>query len=242
MEHTDNDLIATIDDDNIPFDDWGLNVFVGDSCRAAIVTPVGDNRCFDPMSMTNHSDLWHRGFPLEMVATKNRIQVTNEVIDKVLIQVNLWNGDPDVDAIVRLAKRPMISLETEPKNTQYVPSVITPFNSQNTILHRSIVPYYMCLPGVGRFDDIWGAYLLQAILFREGKSKFVMFDKANVYQNRNEQNLVSNLEAEIYGYRNTFQFVNMCNDLKYTFEHLIDFLPKTTKESFLAYNARAMQI
>jgi len=41
-------------------------------------------------------------------------------------------------------------------------------------------------------DDIWGAYIIQ--------KKFpnsVIYNKATVYQDRNEQDLITNLEKEI---------------------------------------------
>jgi hypothetical protein len=60
----------------------------------------------------------------------------------------------------------------------------------------------MVLPFVGRMDDIWGGYQLQ--------KKFpnsVIYNKATVYQDRNLQDLITNLENEIIGYRNTIDFI-----------------------------------
>ena len=61
----------------------------------------------------------------------------------------------------------------------------------------------MVLPHVGRMDDIWGGYILQ-----QKFPKSLIFNKASVYQKRNEQDLILNLEKEIIGYRNTLDFIN----------------------------------
>ena len=69
---------------------------------------------------------------------------------------------------------------------------IAPFNSQNTFLSREVLPYYAVLPHVGRMDDIWGAYIVQHYF-----PDSVIYNKATVYQDRNLQDLITNLENEI---------------------------------------------
>ena len=61
-----------------------------------------------------------------------------------------------------------------------------------------MIPYYTVLPHVGRMDDIWGGYIAQ-LKFPQS----VVYNKASVYQDRNVQDLVTNLEKEIIGYRYT---------------------------------------
>ena len=94
---------------------------------------------------------------------------------------------------------------------------ISPFNSQNTFLHRDVIPYYTVLPHAGRMDDIWGAYIVQHYF-----PWSVVYNKATVYQDRNEQDLVTNLENEVIGYRNTLKLLN---DLSNYYEYL----PEKTK-------------
>jgi hypothetical protein len=62
---------------------------------------------------------------------------------------------------------------------------------------------YSVLPFIGRMDDIWGAYIQQ---FYHPES--VIFTKASVYQERNPQDLIRNLENEIIGYRNTLKILD----------------------------------
>ena len=191
------DIVATVDDDNIPYDNWGQDVLVGKDVEVDLWH--SQNGYFDPLSVTNRDDLWHRGYPLEHVPTKNNVVYKGKTIRTPLVQADLWDGDPDIDAMCRLSKKPCVKYDI---SRPYTSNQLAPFNSQNTFLHRSVIPYYMVLPHVGRMDDIWGAYIIQ--------KKFpnsVIYNKATVYQDRNEQDLITNLEKEIIGYRNTLSFL-----------------------------------
>lgn len=192
------EIMATVDDDNIPYDDWGSNVFVNEEVEIDLWK--SNNGYFDPLSVTKDNHLWHRGYPLEMVKSKNDIVYLGKKKRKVLVQADLWDGDPDVDAMCRLPHKPLIKYEiTGPYGSEN----ISPFNSQNTFVAREIIPYYMMLPFVGRMDDIWGCYNLYKTF-----SNFVVYNKSTVYQERNKQDLVTNLEKEIIGYRNTLKLLN----------------------------------
>jgi flagellar biosynthesis chaperone FliJ len=72
-------------------------------------------------------------------------------------------------------------------------------------------------------DDIWGAYILQHYF-----PNSVIYNKASVYQDRNVQDLVTNLENEIIGYRNTLKLIQ---DLK----NYENYLPEKAKQFFEIY-------
>ena len=57
------DIIAVIDDDNIPYEGWGEDLMVD---RLSEVTMYAtEDIVFDPIGALNeHKELWHRGFPL----------------------------------------------------------------------------------------------------------------------------------------------------------------------------------
>ncbi len=137
-----------------------------------------------------------------------------------LVQAEFWDGDPDIDAICRLSKKPIVKFKPfEPFTTKQ----LTPFNSQNTFLHRSVLKYYSVFPYTGRMDDIWGSYVMQHHF-----PNSVIFAKASVYQARNPQDLVKNLENEIIGYRNTLQLLHNLKDYW-------GLLPDKTVEYFNTY-------
>ena len=68
------DVMATVDDDNIPYDFWGSDLYIDKELDVIIYE--SENGYFDPLSATKHNDLWHRGYPIEMVPTKNKIIFT----------------------------------------------------------------------------------------------------------------------------------------------------------------------
>lgn len=192
------EVVATVDDDNIPSLSWGENLSIGKSFVAdewKTSQPV-----FDPLTATNQSHLWHRGFPLPLLAERER--ATQPWCDREVvapdIQADLWHGDPDVDAIARLVWQPEVEFDTV---DFFFSRTISPFNSQNTFISRRFLPEYFMYPGVGRFDDIWAAYHVQ----QTGAQ--VVYGPPSVYQRRNPHNLVADLKAEMYGYEHTLDFI-----------------------------------
>lgn len=192
------DIIATVDDDNIPYDNWGDKLFIGKEieCNAF----ESENGVFDPLSATNSNFLWHRGYPIELLSSRNQIRNVGIKKRKVLVQADLWNGDPDIDAIARITFKPDVNFSEITK--PYCSENISPFNSQNTFLSREVFPHYSVLPFIGRMDDIWASYILQNYF-----PNSVVYNSPTVYQARNPQDLILNLENEIFGYRNTMALI-----------------------------------
>ena len=212
------DIIATVDDDNIPNKDWGQEIIVGETLEIDFFNT--NQVVFDPFSPYIDDKLWHRGFPIQLIRDKNQITKSRRQI-KVLVQAHLVNGDPDIDAICRIIYKPYLSIE---ENIPYYSSnKIMPFNSQNTILHRDVIPYYFMFPGVGRMDDIWGSYILQ--------DKFpnsVAFGNPNVTQIRNQHDLMVDFKAELIGYEYSIKLVqDLANYNKY--------IPKDSIEAYEIY-------
>ena len=80
------DVLATVDDDNIPFDNWGTELFVNEDIDVDIYTFDND---FVSLSVTNHNDLCI-GYPIELVPPKIQIILRKR---KVLVQADC-DGDP----------------------------------------------------------------------------------------------------------------------------------------------------
>ena len=188
------EIVATVDDDNIPYDNWGTDLYVGKEVEVDYYTPELD--VFDPLSVTNYPNLWHRGYPIDYLQKRDRVEYKGKKKITPLIQADLWDGDPDIDAMCRLTFKPICKFNiTGP----FASNAISPFNSQNTFLHRDALKHYAVWPYVGRMDDIWGGYYTQRMI---GADKLI-YNRASVYQDRNVQDLITNLEKEIIGYRYT---------------------------------------
>jgi hypothetical protein len=214
------EIVATVDDDNIPYDNWGTDLYVGKEVEVDYYTNK-ELLVFDPLSVTNQSNLWHRGFPIDLLHLKNSIEYKGKKKITPLIQADLWDGDPDIDAMCRLSFKPIVKFDT---TSPFAAAGISPFNSQNTFIHRNALKYYAVWPYVGRMDDIWGGYYTQKMI---GADKLI-YNRASVYQDRNVQDLITNLEKEIIGYRHTLEFTNDPNTID-------DYIPAKTKEFLEIY-------
>lgn len=191
------DIIATVDDDNVPLDNWGKNIVVG---QEILIDNYEANRfnVFDPISVTEYPHLWHRGYPLQLLRERSfkKLQKKFNVPD---IQANFWNGDPDIDAICRMEHSP--NCEFSPSQFPFMSDGVSPFNSQNTFLTREALQHYFMFPFVGRMDDIWASFYLQALGYK------VVYCEASVVQERNLHNLSLDFENEIVGYLNNLQLL-----------------------------------
>lgn len=214
------EVIATVDDDNLPLLGWGENLLLGRRC-------IPEWQCgqvaFDPVSVTNHKQLWHRGFPLNLVAHRSSEKVY-DTVGTFDIQADFWNGDPDIDAICRFLNPEPVTFSDH--GFPFCANKLSPFNSQNTFLTKEVMPHYFCFPGIGRFDDIWAAYHAQAMGFR------VAYGKASVIQRRNAHNLIADLKQEYFGYEHTQSLVESLQTNK---NAVLDRLPPQALTAFLLY-------
>lgn len=216
------EIIASVDDDNIPYDSWGDKLTVGEKIEIDIYESV--NGVFDPLSVTEHNYVWHRGYPIELISERTNVHYRGKQIRKVMVQADLWDGDPDIDAIARLTMKPNVKFSSSINPFSSVN--ISPFNSQNTFFSREVVPYYSVIPFVGRMDDIWGGYIMQYYF-----PSSVVYGKPSVYQDRNKQDLIVNLENEMIGYRNTLKLIeNLKNYKSFLPKESLDFLKIYKKE------------
>ena len=100
---------------------------------------------------------------------------------------------------------------------------ISPFNSQNTLLHRKVIKDYFLFPHIGRMDDIWAAFYVTAKKYK------VIYNEPTVYQQRNVHNLIKDFKDEYIGYTNSLKLVE---DLYKNTENIFNFLPKKTSVAF----------
>jgi len=212
------EVIALIDDDNIPYSNWFKNIYVGKKIRCKEVD-INKN-IFDPVGYTNYPNLWHRGIPLELVKDR-KYKTKKKFLIKADIQANFWNGDPDIDAICRMIYRPECNFKKS-----YFPfysKKISVFNSQNTLITRRMVQDYFLFPHIGRMDDIWASFYVTSKKYK------VIYNEPTVYQQRNIHNLIKDFKDEYIGYTNS---LNLVENLYKNSENIYDFLPKKSSLAF----------
>ncbi|OGC24920.1 hypothetical protein A2291_02145 [candidate division WOR-1 bacterium RIFOXYB2_FULL_42_35] len=215
------DVVAVIDDDNIPYEGWGEDLLLGKEVEVNYYDT--DLPAFDPVGATNEKHLWHRGYPLQLVPKRDysRIKKQKIICD---VQADFWNGDPDIDAVCRMIYAPECNFE--PGFFPLAANKPAPFNSQNTFLKGSLLKDYFLFPHVGRMDDIWAAYYVQA------RGAKVVFNKASVYQQRNIHDLVVDMKKEYIGYENNFELLKA---ISHDPETLLAYLPERSKQAFALY-------
>ena len=215
------DVIAVVDDDNIPYEHWGQDLMVGRPVEVNYYTV--NSPAFDPVGATNEGRLWHRGFPLALLPDRDYSAAQPQTVVPD-IQADLWNGDPDIDAICRMEHRPECNFDPT-----YFPLAANrwgPFNSQNTFLSRSVLKDYFLFPHIGRMDDIWASYYVQSL------GHHVVYGRPSVYQQRNEHDLVVDMKAEYIGYENN---LNLIGDLTLDPQRIHWYLPARACQAFSLY-------
>lgn len=235
------EIFATVDDDNIPYDGWGDNLLIyQDFVHLELYDNPGP--VYNPLARHDfgyqlvnmcHNDpedayvLWHRGVPEQQLSAVKRIKV-NVPVDiekrKVLVQADMWNGDPDISAVCRMVLHPDVKFDHD---KPYAGLKHGPFNSQNTFLHRSVMRDYFMFPGIGRMDDIWASYYLQA-----KHPKSVAYGLATVYQERNPHDLSKDLAAEQLGYEHSLNFYQQ---MEKDPDHWPDYMPTKAIAAFHRY-------
>jgi hypothetical protein len=215
------DIVAVVDDDNIPLAGWGENLFVGQEIEANYYET--DLPAFDPIGATNYPKLWHRGYPLQLLSKRNYSNKTRKRV-RADVQADFWNGDPDIDAICRMEHAP--ECDFDPAAFPIASNRLSPFNSQNTFLSGNVLNSYFLYPHIGRMDDIWAAYYVQAKDYR------VVYGKASVFQDRNVHDLIRDMRQEYLGYENNISIVQ---DLPKNPESLLAYLPGRAAWAFELY-------
>lgn len=199
------EYVITIDDDNEPLS----ATYVSDMIRGfdfhehIDVVINTDTKWWNP----GESAFVQRGFPLEQrhipyIEGENE----SEDIPKIGVVQGLTIGDPDIDAIERIVRQPRVNEYDVNEDVILNIGTWAPFNSQNTCYVRELAPLMQMMSGVGRYDDIWASYVARAVMDHFGWH--VRYGQPLTYSDRNEHNLVTDLERELYGYRYTTEFTD----------------------------------
>jgi hypothetical protein len=181
-------LIYETDDDNIPYGNWSFPKF---SCDNLIEV---DGVFYNIYSYYSDEQIWPRGYPLDEIFATNPLK-----FEKKHVQIGVWQGivdkHPDVDAIFRLVLNREVYFDGE-SPVALDKFLFCPFNSQNTLWSREMIPYaYLPVTTSFRFTDILRGYIAQRMMWEH--DLYLGFTGANVYQERNEHDLMKDFKDEI---------------------------------------------
>ena len=188
------DIIVTWDTDNLP---TGADYFTDFECLLS--SPLHGLEIVANQRWFNHGVFLqppcrHRGIPRNVDSTDGFIRYA--VNRKIGVATGCVLGNPDIDAIERMATSPYVHGVSQlgHDGVFIAPGTWTVFNSQNTAFLRKFAPAMFMLPGVGRMDDILASLICQRVMREENYAVHV--GKPFVYQERNQHNLVKDLRAE----------------------------------------------
>ena len=215
------DLIAIVDDDNVPLDNWGKNIVIGQEVE--VFHYETERICFDPLYHTNYPHLWHRGYPLQLLKNRDEYKLVKKIVIPD-VQSGLWNKEPDIDAICRMEHLPNCDFSKEgfPIST----NTFSPYNSQNTILSRKAASEYFMMARTGRMTDIWASFYNQACGFK------MVYTEVDVRHDRHVHNETKDFKDEILGNIHT---LNLLKDLKENPMNIGAYLSPETFEGLLEY-------
>lgn len=175
------DFLISIDDDNYcpANEDYFAehSVVCGEARRIDVVESNSGwyNLC-DLLEFKPAYRIYPRGFPYSARHHEpdTKIQSQNAV---VRINAGMWLRDPDLDGITWLAA-PVRARAFKGKSIVLGERTWSPVNTQNTALHRDVIPSYYFLPmsdsqtglQIDRYGDIFSGYFSQACARHLGHS------------------------------------------------------------------------
>lgn len=208
-------LIYDIDDDNFPSDNWKMRQL---HCEAMPITSEGWCNVYQLfLSLQGGSAykgiIWPRGFALDHIDDDWVMAEPDRVVHSP-IQQGLANGNTDVDAIWRFVTLSEYPSFDALKSVALTPRVWCPFNSQTTwwwpeAYHLMYLPVYSTF----RMCDIWRSFVAQRCLWEIG-FPLVFHSPAEVVQERNPHNLLSDFKDEVPGYVNNGEIVRVLGEAK----------------------------
>lgn len=198
-------LIYDTDDDNIPNSKWWLRE---NKCWAN--ESLGEG-WYNVYNLFSHEYIWPRGFSL-----KHLSNLPDEGANKMVsssIQQGMADGEPDVDAIWRLVFGNENGF-SKTKSVYLNANTWCPFNSQSTWFFPKAYPLmYLPVHASFRMTDIYRSFVAQRCLW-EISEGVTFHSPSEVFQDRNEHDLLKDFEDEISGYLNNDKIVQILSDLK----------------------------
>lgn len=209
------DVIAESDDDNIPYDNWGVPNYD----TKTIVSPKYPNI----YSLYTDKHIWPRGYPLDYVNKSQNIITENSTKD-IYVYQSLVEGDPDVDSIYRLTHPEYGKVKSYFNNnlkSSYVmdTNIWSPFNTQNTFwVNKKAFPFlYIPCDVTFRYCDILKSYIAQKGIWDMGGH--VAFSPPSAIQIRNNHDLLDDFKSEIPIFT---QFHDVVNKLENSNSDILD--------------------
>ena len=193
-----SEFIIETDDDNEINEHFFKDISLNHSAKNILTN--GWINIYNAFLKNKNVKIWPRGLPFENIS-KDFVISSNRVKKYFYVQQGICNGDPDVDAIFRIINKKKNFIFKKNLKFSINPKTYVPINSQNTLWYYKAFPL-LYLPSYCslRATDIWRGLIAKIILGNDGKS--ILFKSSEVFQKRNDHNLINDLKDEMELYQN----------------------------------------
>lgn len=206
--------IFDTDDDNYPLvESFSLSETVNNIRNTSQNLFVTSPKFPNIMNIFSDRFIWSRGYPLEYVSNRKKIELVKKEINPGNIGIiqYLVNGEPDVDAIFRLTSMEYIQESTFQfkRNTSVVldKGVYTQGNTQSTLWLHPELFFLLYIPSTVsfRFCDILKMYIAQRVMWEY--DKLFCVSSPILFQARNDHDFFKDFLSEIPMYTSLVHIV-----------------------------------
>jgi len=204
------DCVISTDDDNIPMSNWKdipSYLSIKETTAAVAEEPFFN---FIPCFKSN-TNAWPRGIPFDYVGSIPSLkQITSP---KIGVVAGLWNKSPDFDAIGHAIFDREDWTFDENKTLYNDLNSLSPYNTQNTLFIRELLPFQYLANSIGRANDIWASYISQLVMKQLGYG--VLYTSPTVVQERNAHRFGKDFRDETLCYLSTSNLVESLKKISY---------------------------
>lgn len=224
------EIVLSIDDDNFvrPGEDWFIHHSIVGRIHESEAIESSDgwfNIC-TLLKTTPDRTIYPRGYPHSKRWKQNEITITRSN-KKVMLNLGLWDGEPDVDAVTRLHEPIKVEGDSSRK-IMLAKGTNSPINTQNTAIHRDAMPAYYYIPmgftvhgnKIDRYGDIWSGFFVKKVIDHMGDT--VSIGGPTVVHNRNPHDLLKDLKEELAGMILTESLVSILGSIQLTSKTYLD--------------------
>lgn len=224
------EIVLSIDDDNFvkPDEDWyGYHSIVGKEVELETVESSDGwfNICTLLKTIPERT-IYPRGYPYSKRWKQTEIKKYKSK-NRIVLNLGLWDGEPDVDAVTRLHKPVKVQSDSS-KKIMLSKGTNSPINTQNTAIHRDAMPAYYYIPmgvtihgnKIDRYGDIWSGLFVKKVIDHMGDT--VAVGGPTVIHNRNPHNLLKDLKEELSGMILTEKLVSILESIRLSSSNYLD--------------------
>lgn len=219
---TNPDFILTIDDDNIPsedyFDQWYKVLTIPAKKHVVGVKDIEHPHWHNYLKATDSEiELYARGFPIPFrYKDSTKVMKAKKVISPKQIGVfqGISLGDPDIDAKTRIVYPKPTPLTTVHEKNYVLQHIWSPYNSQNTMFAKKLFPLAFMWPTAGRSEDIYASYVWQKFLFNN--NMYAHIGDAVNFQDRGKRDDLRDMALEIETYLRSHEVWEEINKIRET--------------------------